>query len=44
MDAAYVTARLVLLEKRLKRRAGLPVPRMSARKRMEYLKEMRGTT
>lgn len=41
LDAAYVTARLELLERMLRRKKGLPVPRMSARDRIAYLNTLR---
>lgn len=43
MDAAYVEAQLGLLEQRLKKRRGLPVPRMSARARSTYMKDLRAS-
>ena len=41
MDAAYVIAEITRLEKLIKKKRGLPVPRMSARKRMAYMSELR---
>lgn len=41
LDAAYVMAQLEVLEKRLKKKNGLPVPVMSARKRKRYFEDLR---
>lgn len=41
MDAAYVIAEISRLEKLIKKKRGLPVPRMSARKRITYMIELR---
>ena len=41
LDAAYVTAMLVKLEKLVKKNRQLPVPTMSPSKRIAYLKELK---
>ncbi len=41
LDAAYVLAQLDVLERRLKKKEGLPVPVMSARKRKRYFEALR---
>ena len=41
LDTAYVLARVKQLETLIKRKRGLPVPRMSARKRIAYMSELR---
>ncbi len=43
LDAAYVIAEVVRLEKLIKHKRGLPVPRMSARKRRAYMTELRSS-
>ena len=41
LDTAFVLARVKLLEDRLRKKRGLPVPRMSARKRIVYMEGLR---
>lgn len=41
LDAAYVSAQLAALEKRLKKREGLPVPRMAVSQRRTYLEGLK---
>ena len=43
MDAAFVLAEVERLEKMIKRKRGLPVPRMSARRRITYMNELRSS-
>ena len=43
LDAAYVIAEITRLEKLIRKKRGLPVPRMSARKRMAYMTELRSS-
>ena len=44
LDAAYVMAQLGLLEKRVRKHQGFPVPRMSPSKRIAYLQEIKDST
>ena len=41
LDVAYVEAQLVKLEKLLKRKKGLPVPRMAPTERIAYLAKLK---
>lgn len=41
LDIAFVEAQLVKLEIFLKKKQGLPVPRMTPAKRIEYINELR---
>ena len=41
LDTAFILARIKLLEDRLKKKRGLPVPRMSARRRIVYMEGLR---
>ena len=41
LDAAWVEAQVRSLEGLIKKKRGLPVPRMSARKRIAYMTELR---
>lgn len=41
MEQAWISAALNQLERRIKRKQGLPVPRMSQRQRKAYLEELR---
>lgn len=41
LDAAFVVAELGQLEKRIKRRQGFPVPRMSKQDRPDYIRKQR---
>lgn len=41
LDAAFVSAQLVVLERRLKKREGLPVPRMAVSRRKTYLEGLK---
>ena len=41
LDAAYIEAWLVKLEKLVKKKRRLPVPRMSPSKRIEYLQQLK---
>ena len=41
LDVAYVEAQLVKLEKLLKRKKGLPVPRMALTERIAYLAKLK---
>lgn len=40
LDAAYVVAQLVVLERRITKRQGFPVPRMTRPKRIAYLAQI----
>jgi len=44
LDVAFVEAQLVRLEKLLKRKRGLPVPRMTRAKRIEHLDALRSAS
>ena len=41
LDAAYVLAQISRLERMLRKKQGLPVPRMTRAKRIEYLSELK---
>ena len=43
LDAAFVTAEVERLETLIRKKRGLPVPRMSARKRIAYVNDLRST-
>ncbi len=42
LDVAFVLARLDKLEKLLKQKQGLPVPRMAPSRRIEHLRKLKG--
>lgn len=41
LDHAFIMAQIALLENRIRRKRGLPVPQMSIRKRKKYLKNLK---
>mgnify|MGYP001597821154 FL=1 len=43
LDAAWVEAEVKRLETLIRKKRGLPVPRMSARKRIAYMNDLRST-
>ena len=44
LDAAYVEAQLNKLERLLKKKQGLPVPRLTPAKRIEHLNDLKNHT